>query len=49
MDVKKLNIDTGWSVYYAKNAGKNAIYMLNYNSAAKKGNNASFDKIEFKD
>ncbi len=37
------------AVYYAKNAGKNAIYMLNYNSAAKKGNNASFDKIEFKD
>ena len=35
------------AVYYAKNAGKNSIYMLNYNSAGNKGNNASFEKIEF--
>ena len=35
------------AVYYAKNAGKNAIYLLDYSAKSDKGNNASFVKIDF--
>ena len=33
------------AVYYAKNSGKNAIYLLEYGSSDKKG--ASFINIDF--
>ena len=35
------------ALYHAKDSGRNAVYLLDYNEADKKGKNAAFVKVDF--